>query len=167
MRLVFGTELNKHLVPKILILFRTNHILISPFLHTFVLVLIAVLFFLQSIGQIYNYIQSNCTELEPAPTQFKLGLSEMNLDTELIESWAELGLELWTSVSYSQGKLYWARAGWNPAQIWTISDDSGCRTDWEWSWGGVRAWDLSILFPGDVGCWEMYLMLLLQWLIKN
>ena len=41
-------------------------------------------------------------DLEPVGTQVKLGLSEMILDAELIESGGELEFELGTSVSFSQ-----------------------------------------------------------------
>ena len=76
------------------LLFRTNQIrMICPLLNTFVVLLLLfsvflLLFlqFIQSIDNRYRFIRYlSWVELEPVSTQLQLGLSEMNLDTELID----------------------------------------------------------------------------------
>ena len=56
-----------------------------------------------SLGPLYLIPRGNCTELELVGTQLKLQLSEMILDAERIQSGAELGFELRTSVTFSKG----------------------------------------------------------------
>jgi len=105
----------------------------------------------------------NCTELEPVPTQLKLGLSEINLDTELIESGADLGLEHGTSVSYSQGNCTelkpvgtQLKLGLSEMILDAELIESGNKL-------GFKLGTSVSYSQGDVGCGEINLMLLLHW----